>query len=568
MKMTLRKKILLCALLPICILGAIVIIIASTIVRNSIIEQVEKSLHGTAVATLAAYDQNAGAYLEASNGDIWKGSYNISQSQNLVDMIKEKSGVDVTFFYGNRRIMTSAFNKDNERILGSPAGEKVTQEVLVNGNDYFSSYVSIDGTIYYGYYIPVYQMGDDETPIGMVFAGVNKADTLAGVNQIIATIIFIVVLVMVVCVAVVSIIASSITRALKKSIRNVQEVSAGKLTVEVDQKYLRKKDEVGDLARSIESLQKELRSMIGSISDSADELKNASDMLEKTSHKTAENIRQVKGAMNSITSGAMNQAEDTQNASENIGHMGSLITGTGKEADELSKSSDKMKSSSDQATESIALLKEISEEVRTAVEEIAQQTYQTNESAQRIKEASDFISDIAAETNLLSLNATIEAARAGEAGRGFAVVASQIQKLAEQANDASGSIDEIVNALMNQSGMVVETMTHMQEVIEKQNHHISDTGETVGRVMDEIGSSVESIKSIDQRVKELEHSRIDIVETIDTLSGIAQDNVAETQEADAIITEVAQNIGEVEKSAQDLRSMAELLAQNVGNFEL
>ena len=108
MKLTIRKKLLLCTLVPVCVLGGIIVFVASTFLKDSIISQVEKSLQGTAVATLAAYDQNTGNYLQAENGDIWKGSYNISQSENLVDTIKNESGMDVTFFYGEKRIMTSA----------------------------------------------------------------------------------------------------------------------------------------------------------------------------------------------------------------------------------------------------------------------------------------------------------------------------------------------------------------------------------------------------------------------------------------------------------------------------
>ena len=86
------------------------------------IDEVQEALKGTAAATLAAYDQNTGDYIESSNGDIWKGSYNISKSESLVDRIKENSGMDVTFFYGDRRIMTSALDDNGERILNSPAG--------------------------------------------------------------------------------------------------------------------------------------------------------------------------------------------------------------------------------------------------------------------------------------------------------------------------------------------------------------------------------------------------------------------------------------------------------------
>ena len=99
MKMTLRKKILLCSLLPVILLGTIVIILVNTVVKDSINAQIENALKGTAVATLAAYDQNSGSYLQAQNGDIWKGSYNISKSESLVDKIKENSNSLITNCY-------------------------------------------------------------------------------------------------------------------------------------------------------------------------------------------------------------------------------------------------------------------------------------------------------------------------------------------------------------------------------------------------------------------------------------------------------------------------------------
>ena len=139
------------------------------------IDEVQEALKGTAAATLAAYDQNTGDYIESSNGDIWKGSYNISKSESLVDRIKENSGMDVTFFYGDRRIMTSALDDNGERILNSPAGERIVEKVLNGGEEYFSKAVSLEGELNYGYYMPVYQNGTTDQVIGMVFVGTNKA---------------------------------------------------------------------------------------------------------------------------------------------------------------------------------------------------------------------------------------------------------------------------------------------------------------------------------------------------------------------------------------------------------
>ena len=117
--MSIRKKILATSIGSVLVLGVITLLFMLTMVKSSLMDEVQDALKGTAAATLAAYDQNTGDYLESTNGDIWKGSYNISKSENLVDRIKENTGMDVTFFYGDQRIMTSALDKNGDRILGS-----------------------------------------------------------------------------------------------------------------------------------------------------------------------------------------------------------------------------------------------------------------------------------------------------------------------------------------------------------------------------------------------------------------------------------------------------------------
>lgn len=568
MKLTIRKKILLCSLVPLLLLGAIIILLASTLVRGSIIDQVKNSLKGTAIATLAAYDQNAGSYLEAENGDIWKGSYNISQSENLVDTIKSESGMEVTFFYGSKRIMTSALDKDGNRILGSPAGQVVTDQVLKKGKGYFSDNVSIDGTIYYGYYTPLYQKDDKSVPIGMVFAGREKAPTLHSVLNIINMIIGIVFVVIIVCVIIVQICAASITSALKKSIQSVQDVSSGNLHVAIDKKNLKRSDEIGDLSKAINNLQSELLKIIGGIKESTSLLVQSSDVLEQTSHQTYSGISEVQSTVSTITDGATQQANDAKNASDNIQYMGNLITETGKEADELNESADTMKSASDAASATIDELKKISLEVKDAISIISEQTTQTNTSAQSIHEATQFISEIASQTNLLSLNASIEAARAGESGRGFAVVASQIQTLAEQSNEASGNIEKIVSNLTLNSETVVHTMIQTQEIIEKQNQHIEDTANAVNGVIQELEASIDRIRSIEHKTSELEKARNEIIDIIASLSIIAQQNAEGTSQTNTAITDMADRFKNIEDSTENLRNTADMLADNISNFNI
>lgn len=565
MKLTIRKKMFLCALLPISILGIIIVILAVTSLRTSIIHQVESSLRGTASATLAAYDQNSGSYTVASNGDIWKGGYNISRSEKLLDTIKEESGMEVTFFYGTQRIMTSIMDEDGNRILGSPAGAKIEEEVLKNGQEYFSKSVSVNGEMYYGYYAPVFQNGE---PIGMVFAGVNKNETVNSVLSIVFYMIIIVVLIALIGMISAGLVANSISKALNKEITCVEDLATGNLNVLLDEKHMRRKDEVGDLTRAIGKLQSDLRNIIGGISDSTNQLIDASDTLEQTSHQTVASMDHVMKSVDTITSGAIAQAEDTRNASENITYMGNLIIETGSEAAVLNESADNMLLASDKTNATIEELKSSSEEVGRAVDLIAELTEQTNDSAKTIRKAAGFISEIAEQTNLLSLNASIEAARAGEAGRGFAVVADEIQKLAEQSNDASGSIDQIVNTLIANAGHVVEAMQQMQSVIGKQNQYIVSTEESVVKVIGEIHTSIQSIRSIESKTQELEKARKEMIGTIAGLSDIAESNVTNTQETNGVITNVSERFREVKQSAAKLKGTADILEQNIRNFKM
>ena len=568
MRLTIRKKLLLCSILPISVLVIIIVFMSLTFLRNSIINQVENSLRGTAAATLAAYDQNSGTYLVAENGDVWKGGYNISNSEKLLDTIKEKSGMDVTFFYGNKRIMTSIKDQSGERILGSPAGSKIEEMVLQNGKEYFSKNVSVDGVMYFGYYVPVFQGDDSNEPVGMVFAGINKNETLYSVLRIVFYMTVIVLVIAIIGIVGAGLISNTISRVLKSEITSLEYLAMGNLNVQIDKKNLQRKDEIGDLSRAIDTLKTDLRSVIGGISESTNLLISSSDSLEQTSHQTFENMDYVMQSVDTITTSAISQAKDTKSASDNITHMGNLIIETGSEADLLNKNADKMLIVSDKTTFAIDELKKISEEVGSSVNIIAELTEQTNESAKTIREAAEFISGIADETNLLSLNASIEAARAGEAGKGFAVVADEIQKLAVQSNEASSRIDKIVNTLIVDAEHVVDSMEQMKSVIGKQNEYIKSTEESVSEVMEEINESIEKIRNIEKRTQDLETARKEMMGMIAGLSDIADSNVVNTHETSKVINDVSDRFKKVEESAVNLRVTADILEQNMKIFKM
>ena len=568
MRIDLKKKILSVAVLPVLLLGIVTIVITLTKVKSSLISEVKDSLSGTAATTLAAYNQHSGSYLRADNKDVWKGGYNISKSESLLDNIKEESGMDVTFFYGNERIMTSAKDRDGNRILGSPAGEIIVEKVLKGGENYFSSSVSLDGTLNYGYYIPIYQKGTDSEPIGMIFAGVDKQAKDNTINGIILMVLLSVIFVMAACIVIAVIMSVSITRSLQKGISKVQKVADGELGSPIEEKLLKRNDEVGDLAKAIDTLQKTLQNIVSKIAQSTDNIKMAANELGVTAKDTNYTMKQVEDAVSSISENITEQAKSTKTTTDNIVLMGDQIGRTSEEVGLLNQNADVMRKSSEQASYTIQQLRQINDKVKESINTITRQTNLTNESAQKIQAAIGIISSIAEETNLLSLNASIEAARAGESGRGFAVVASQIQKLAEQSNSSSCEIEEITNTLISNSDEAVEIMRQVHEIIDSQSQNMSDTENIVSKVMDGINTSLEKIEKIEYATEQLESSRNRIVETVEGLSDIAEQNAASTEETFAQTSQVSNTFEQIEAKADQLKQIADELSDIMQHFQL
>ena len=553
---------------PEVLLGLLSIFFMLTTVRSSMMEEIEEGLKGTAAATLAAYDQNTGDYMESSNGDIWKGSYNISRSESLVDRIRDNTGMDVTFFYGDRRIMTSAVDSNGDRILNSPAGDRIVEKVLQNGEEYFSSAVSLDGVMNYGYFMPVYQNGSDDEIIGMVFVGTDKENKDAVVNGIIFGIGAAVCVAMILCIGVGLKLATSISHNIKKSISIMGKVAEGDLTVWVDDKMLRRKDEIGDLSRVTVKLKDTLKGILKGISENSASLLEASRALGNAADTTNGTMNEVQNAVSQVVANSTEQSKNSESTSENMRIMGEHITETSTEVDTLNQNAASMQKSSKKTADTLAQLCHINEEVERIIGEVKEQTDRTNVSIQKINTAMEFITSIAEETNLLSLNASIEAARAGESGRGFAVVADQIKKLAEQSNQSGHEIEETTKALMEDSAREMEIMQRMQEIITEQSGSMQETRANVSEVLKEIEDSMQSILQIRESTGRLAESRGEVMEAVEQLSQIAHDNVDSTQQTYTETQEVLDTFKQVYDSAGQLKKIADELAESMQYFKM
>jgi methyl-accepting chemotaxis protein len=199
----------------------------------------------------------------------------------------------------------------------------------------------------------------------------------------------------------------------------IKELAQGHLYVSINRETLNKKDEIGEIAQSIELLVSELRGVCGSIHENVSQLLDVSNQLNDYSVNLSEISNQ--------------QAATSEELASSMEEMAATITHN---------------TENSQETEKIATL---------AAKEITESNVQMQQSIEAIKNINSkitIINDIAFQTNILALNAAVEAARAGEHGKGFAVVALEVRKLAENSKSAA---DEIVQ--LSRNGLLISEQT-------------------------------------------------------------------------------------------------------------
>ncbi len=561
-----KARIMRLSIMPILVMGIAILLLTVTVIKSRLTDDIEMNLKGIAAAYIAAYDQNVGEYSQNMTGAIYKGAYKINESEALVDGIKANSGVDVTFYFGSREIMTSIVDAEGRRVLGLEIDKEIAEKVL-NGETLFLKNIEINEEKYYGYYAPVYQYNSDEI-IGIVFAASPVSQENLLYNTILVIIVTAVILSFIIFIIVASVSAGNISRAIEAGTQAVKAVAAGQLAVEIDSKYMDRNDVIGELCRAVNGMKDELRYIIGDLNSHAQSLLSSADTLDNNAQETLNTVDHVERAVNEIADGANAQAKDAVRTTENVTMMGEMLAATNSEIEHLLNNAQMMKDASSQATQSLHELKQVNDEVMAAIDQIYQQTNRTNESSLKIKEVTNIISSISDETNLLSLNASIEAARAGEQGRGFAVVANQIQRLAEQSGTSTSAIADMISELIYDSNMAVETMQRVQGIVLEQSKNVEETERIVDEVIQSIEESIMAISSIEQQSNQLNIAKEEIIELVENLSAIAEENAASTEETSAATTEVANSFNDVTEAAEALKGIADGIVETVGAFQL
>jgi len=316
----------------------------------------------------------------------------------------------------------------------------------------------------------------------------------------------------------------------------------------------RANDDLGAVAKAVEEIRADaaasvgayrasresLAELVGRVSESATGVSSASAEMAGTSEEAGRAVGEIAGAVAEVATGAERQTRMIETARATADE-------TRRAAQSASEVAERGAAASSEAAAAMGAVRAASEEANTAIRSLADKSGE-------ISGIVDTISGIAEQTNLLALNAAIEAARAGEQGRGFAVVADEVRKLAEESQQAAGSIAALIEQIAAETDGAVGAV----ETGAQRSQEGASVVEAARASFAEIAAAVTDVAG-----------RIDeIARATEEVAAVAEQSSASAQEVSASTEQTSASTQQIAASAQELAGTARGLEELVGRFRL
>ena len=248
-------------------------------------------------------------------------------------------------------------------------------------------------------------------------------------------------------------------------------------------------------------------------------------------------LDELQGNVDTNNFAMTNIAESTDATAQSVQRQADMCMEIRSNTDAVEESMNRLTAASGRANSMVAQGAEVVENLRKQAQNVEEASSATvtvsNRLSEKVEEVQNFIGvilSISSQTNLLALNASIEAARAGEAGRGFAVVAEEIRQLSEQTKDASNSITNIINELIQDTKSVNESVDSAVLSINKQNELIESTKEKFAAVDEEVHNMAQGVKESQRLMADILDSTNAISDDISQLSATSEEVAASSME--------------------------------------
>ena len=489
----------------------------------------------------------------------------------LDDLAAYRDNTDLEYIYcmeksGSGFIFTVDADPEEPADWGDEV--EVTDALVVAGNDTGAvddePYADEWGN-HYSAYSPVFtSSGKVAGIVGVDFSADWYDEQIA--NNI-RTIVFTSLIILAVSILAILFLCSRINKGFKTLNNKLSDIAdgSGDLTKKIE---ISSGDEFEVIAGNMNTFIDQIRDIVSGVKNNVDSSVSASNELTGITERATETMNELSNAISGVSTGALQQAEDVNNASENVRNIVNRLSEMSDTVETAKECTNSMASNSNYVSGTFEELIASVQESMRELEQVTEEMGNVGSFVEEVINAADVINSIANQTNLLSLNASIEAARAGEAGRGFAVVAEEIGKLAVQSNESSASIKTIMDELKTQTDKTIGLVTKLNDVMSKQETTSMNSKESLTTLFENINSTKENFEAIRTNVECISEECNVLNDSISSLSAISEENASSAEITANACTEITDIINNVSDKADNIKNQSDDLGNMVGKYKV
>ncbi len=541
-------------------MGLIPLLVAAVTISTVAVYKTKNNLEESVYLQLQACAISVREYFE------WDINENILEvddaSLDFIDSLTEQD-VELTLFLEDVRFITSIYNEDGKRNIGTKASEGIWN-LVKQGKDYCTNGTKIGGRDYYVYYIPVCNTSGEV--VGMAFAGMPESLVKENIASNTKSMVLVALCIAAFCILAIVLIGLKIGKSIIKVADYTHKLSTGSLSISTSgTSNIR---EIATLIGSTENLRDNLKNIISKVDDKTIQLNQNVKTIHDGIQISNEATEGIVKAVNELSEGSMHIAGSVQNTAVSMQNVGKSISSIAESVATTEAGAREIEVINNEAKNNLSHLIDANKNTVTILENVVMGINEANATIENIRKAADAITNIAEQTSMLSLNASIEAARAGEAGKGFSVVASSIQMLAGESDNSAKEIQNIINEIILKSQSNVQLANQIKDATDSEGNALVTVSDSFDKVSDKIQFTVDTIHSISREIDALNHDKEKVLDEISSLSSISQENTASCEETTASIEELRENIEMINIQATDTDNISEELKESVAYFKL